>query len=179
MAKVDSLLKNSRSNKSVRQIGSRRRVTTTKTLQQRCVEPATELGSGQRGVFQQAGVFSEVELPRFTEFCELLPLVSVLQRRRVPSKDRVFSSCVHTSVLVRLHGARVKGAHPNSRCRLAEGEPLSRLKLGTTGCGYLGPSTTPKLTGKWGQGLTQPERHTRRAWMSAPSVTKMPWHTSS
>src|SRR5215210_2423521 len=56
-AKLCSLLKNSRSNKSVRQIGSRRRVTTTKTLQQRCVEPATELGSGQRGVFQQAVCF--------------------------------------------------------------------------------------------------------------------------
>src|SRR5215210_104570 len=50
-------------------------------------------------------------------------------------KDRVFSSCDHTSVLVRLHGARVKGAHPNSRYPLAEGEPLSRLKLRATDCG--------------------------------------------
>ena len=45
----------------------------------------------------------------------------------------------------------------------AEGEPPSKLKLGATGYGYLGPSTTPKLTAKRGQGLTQPERHTRRA----------------
>src|SRR5215218_7653922 len=61
----------------------------------------------------------------------------------------------------------------------SRGEPPSRLKLGATGYGYLGPSTTPKLTDKRGQGLTQPERHTRRAWMSAPSVTKLPWPTSS
>jgi len=39
-------------------------------------------------------------------------------------------------VLVGLHGARVKGAHPNSRYRPAEGEPQSRLKLGATDLGY-------------------------------------------
>src|SRR5215211_4272724 len=61
----------------------------------------------------------------------------------------------------------------------SRGEPRSKLKLGATGYGYLGPSTTPKLTGKREQGLTQPERHTRRAWISAPSVTELPWPTSS
>ena len=47
--------------------------------------------------------------------------------------------------------------------KASRGEPPSRLKLGATGYGYLGSSTTPKLTAKRGQGLTQPERHTRRA----------------
>jgi hypothetical protein len=51
--------------------------------------------------------------------------------------------------------------HTPTRYQLAEGELLSTLKLEATGYGYLGPSTTPKLTGKRRQGLTQPERHTR------------------
>ena len=32
--------------------------------------------------------------------------------------------------------------------------------------------------GEEGHGRTQPERRTKRAWISAPSVAKMPWRTS-
>ena len=58
------------------------------------------------------------------------------------------------------------------------GQPL-KLKQGATDCGYLGPLTTSKLTGKKGPGLTHPERRKKQAWRSAPCVTRMPWPTSS